>query len=56
MPAVADFPDAAKSTQDYRSLRPPVRLDEPIASVDPGPVPDPEAGRNVDQHRALRDD
>lgn len=26
------------------------------ASVDADPVPDPAAGRNRDQHRALRDD
>ncbi len=25
-------------------------------SVEPDPAPDPEAGRNGDQHRALRDD
>jgi hypothetical protein len=45
-----------KSKQDYRSLPPSGRLDETIASVDVDPVPDPHAGRNVDQHRALRDD
>jgi hypothetical protein len=31
-------------------------LGETIASIDPDPVPDPDAGRNRDQHRALRDD
>lgn len=40
----------------YGSLPPGVRLEETIASVDADPVPDPAAGRNVDQHRALRDD
>ncbi|MBC2933577.1 hypothetical protein [Nocardioides sp. zg-1228] len=38
------------------TLSPGVRLDETVASVDTDPVPDPDAGRNVDQHRALRDD
>jgi len=51
-----DSPDGARPEQDYRTLPPGVRLVETIASVDPGPVPDPDAGRNVDQHRALRDD
>ena len=37
-------------------FRPASRLDETIASVDADSVPDPAAGRNVDQHRALRDD
>ena len=46
----------AKVTKDYSSLPPSVRLDETIASVDAEPVPDPHAGRNVDQHRALRDE
>jgi hypothetical protein len=41
---------------DFRALPPLVRLDETIASVDADSVPDPAAGRNVDQHRALRDD
>lgn len=42
--------------RDYRTLPPSVQLDDTIASVDADPVPDPAAGRNVDQHRALRDD
>ena len=33
--------------QDFRRLPPAVRLDETIASVDPDPVPEPEAGRNA---------
>ena len=41
---------------DFRTLPPVVRLDETIASVEADSVPDPAAGRNVDQHRALRDD
>lgn len=49
-------PGESKSKQDYRSLPPEVRLEDTIASVEADPVPDPEAGRNVDQHRALRDD
>jgi len=51
-----DRPGPAKPEPDYRSLPPGVRLNETIASVDTDPVPDPAAGRNVDQHRALRDD
>jgi hypothetical protein len=43
-------------TPDYRTLPPKVRLDETIASVDPDPVPEPDGGRNPDQHAALRDD
>lgn len=42
--------------RDYRRLPPDLRIDETIASVDADPVPDPDAGRSVDQHRALRDD
>ena len=45
-----------KREPDYRTLPPEVRLEDTIASVEPDPVPDPEAGRNMDQHRALRDD
>ena len=51
-----DSPDEARQERDFRRLPPGVRLDETIASVEANPVPDPEAGRNVDQHRALRDD
>ena len=46
----------AKVSKEFSSLPPNVRLEETIASVDPELVPDPLAGRNVDQHRALRDD
>ena len=49
----AGVPDIEK---DYRRLPPQVRLDETIASVDPEMRPDPESGRNGDQHRALRDE
>ena len=42
--------------QDYRTLPPNVSLEETIASVESKPVPEPDAGRNLDQHRALRDD
>jgi hypothetical protein len=45
-----------KAEPDYRSLPRDVQFDETLASVDAGPVPDPAAGRNLDQHRALRDD
>lgn len=40
----------------YRTLPPSPRLDDVVASVDADPVVDPAAGRNVDQHAALRDD
>jgi hypothetical protein len=51
-----DSPPSSAKGRAYRSLPPALRLDETIASVDPGPVPDPTAGRSVDQHQALRDD
>jgi hypothetical protein len=51
-----DPPAEKKVERDYRRLPPDVRLDETIASVEPDDVPDPEAGRNREQHRALRDD
>ena len=51
-----DRPDGVKPTQDYRSLPPKLRPEETISIVEPDDVPDPEAGRNGDQHRALRDD
>ncbi len=56
MDAADGRPRGARVTQDYRSLPPRERLDETIASVDAEPAPDPQAGRNADQHRALRDD
>lgn len=40
----------------YQALPPAVRLDRTIASVDAERVADPAAVRNLDQHRALRDD
>lgn len=39
--------------QDYRTFRGKVLLDETIASVETVAVPDPNAGRKVDQHLAL---
>ncbi|HET8717884.1 MAG TPA: hypothetical protein VFM50_09040 [Nocardioidaceae bacterium] len=55
--AEATPPTPGASTEpEYRTLPEPVRLHETIASVDADPVPDPAAGRNLDQHRALRDD
>ena len=56
MEARDDQPVSEKPVPDYRTLPPGVRLDETIAGVDADSVPDPDAGRNVDQHRALRDD
>ncbi len=41
---------------DYRRLPDQVDLDDTVAGIPPAPPPDPEAGRNADQHRALRDD
>jgi hypothetical protein len=51
-----DCSSSGGRAQDYRRLPPAVRLADTIASVEVNPVPDPDAGRNVDQHRALRDD
>jgi hypothetical protein len=56
MEAADDRTDGVNPAKDYRRLPPAMRLDETIETVDADPVPDPEAGRNVDQHRALRDD
>jgi hypothetical protein len=42
--------------KDYRTLPPQVPLEDTIASLDPDPAPDPQAGQNVDQRRALQDD
>lgn len=52
----ADDRAGRNPAQDYRRLPPAVRLDETIATVDADPVPDPDEVRNLDQHRALRDD
>ncbi|CAA9369738.1 MAG: hypothetical protein AVDCRST_MAG47-1084 [uncultured Nocardioidaceae bacterium] len=49
-------PSKAKRERDYRTLPPAVSLDKTIASVEPDAAPNPDAGRNLDQHRALRDD
>jgi hypothetical protein len=56
MEAADDRMEGVEPAKDYRRLPPAVRLEETIASVHADPVPDPEAGRNLDQHRALRDD
>ena len=56
MDATDERSGSEKLVPDYRNLPPRMRLDETIASVDADPVPDPAEGRNVDQHRALRDD
>ena len=52
----SDRPRASQPGPDYRHLPPPVQLDETIAGVDPDPVPDPEAGQDMEQRRALQDD
>ncbi|UDY22702.1 hypothetical protein [Nocardioides sp. Kera G14] len=46
----------AEHQKDYTRLPEGVRLDETIETVDPQSPPDSHAGRNADQHRALRDD
>ena len=56
MEAPDDREGTAPPEADYRTLPAGVRLDETVTTVDANPVPDPAAGRNVDQHRALRDD
>lgn len=56
MKTADDRTEGVELARDYRRLPPAVRLEETIASVHADPVPDPEAARNLDQHRALRDD
>jgi hypothetical protein len=56
MEAPDERPRRTPPEPDYRTLPPGVQLEETIASVDADPAPDPGAGRNEDQHRALRDD
>jgi len=41
---------------DYTRLPEAVSLDQTIGSVDAEALPDPHAGRNVDQHLALQED
>lgn len=52
----ADDDRPSRSASDYTHLPPRVRLEDAIATVDVEPLPDPQGGRNVDQHQALRDD
>lgn len=54
--ATVDPSRHTKSKNDHRTLPPAIDLDETVAGVAPGPAPEPEAGRNMDQHRALQDD
>ena len=56
MTADDDRPDAGTPGPDYRTLPPTVRLEDTVETVETEPAPDPEGGRNPDQHRALRDD
>ena len=56
MDADSDLAAGAQRSQRYRSLPPTVRLEDTIASVDATPSQYPDAVRNLDQHRALRDD
>lgn len=49
-------PDELKGREDYRRLPDGVPVADTVETVDVDPVPDPEAGRNAEQHRALRDD
>lgn len=51
-----DRQGGTKPEPDYSRLLPGVPRETMIASVDAEPVPDPDGGRNVDHHRALRDD
>ncbi|MDN4174832.1 hypothetical protein QWY28_17855 [Nocardioides sp. SOB77] len=41
---------------DYTRLPAPTPIEDTVVSVDAAPLPDPHAGRNVDQHLALRED
>jgi hypothetical protein len=56
MEAPEDHPAGETVVPGYRTLPPAARLDETIASVNADPVSDPSGGRNLDQHRASRDD
>ncbi len=56
MEADIDLAAGAQRNQGYRSLPPTVRLEDTIGSVDAAPRQDPDAVRNLDQHRALRND
>jgi hypothetical protein len=56
MEAPDDRSRSSKGDQTYRRLPPEVKLEDTIATVDADPVPDPDAGRSLEQHRALRDD
>lgn len=47
---------ARRREQAFRTLPPAVDPADTIESVEPDDAPAPEAGRNLDQHRALRDD
>jgi hypothetical protein len=49
-------PDEPRKREDYRRLPDGVPVADTVGTVDADPVPDPESGRNTDQHRALRDD
>lgn len=49
-------PGERPGRKDYRRLPDGVPVAETVETVDVDPVPDPEAGRNAEQHRALRDD
>ena len=50
LPKNADFD---RAHIDYRTG---LSLEDTVESVDADPVPDPDGGRNRDQHAALRDD
>ena len=56
MEADSDLAAGAQRDEGYRSLPPTVRLEDTIESVPATPGQDPDAVRNLDQHRALRDD
>jgi hypothetical protein len=49
-------PQDQQSERDFKTLPRQVQLDDAVATVDADPVPDPTAGRNIEQHAALRDD
>ena len=41
--------------RDFSELPEPVRLEDTVTTRDPDPVPDPQAGLNVDLKNALTD-
>ena len=48
--------EPTRSERRFAALPESPRLEDTVGTVEADDVPDPHGGRNVDQHRALRDD